>query len=341
MITIETGTVEISRNNARKIVKALPALLSANVLVFDVETTGLHPKWHEIVSIAAKSPDGVVDMYSLIMPKRPKDLLKKGNGEKSAYDINGIHPDDLSGSPTFAEAYPKIRQALADKHWVCWNADFDVRFLDTVCEKRGLERIPRAGVTCAMKLLSPLAGLRGQRRGRIHQVVVSEEADDRYRWQKLGRLASRLGIDSSQAHNAAADVNMTLQIMEWASENLEYLPAPSRTKPAARKAKPVYANDMQWKTYGTAIDDNNRRRILNKYIIQYQAKGLNLESRDGFSAVFVSQKKTNHIFHLLFSLITGGLWLFVWIFLLLTRRKKRQVLYVDELGAASLEPVKR
>ena len=229
-MAIAKGTVEISRNNADDIVSELPALLSSNAVVFDIETTGLNPKWHEIVSFAAKSSDGAIDMNTFIMPKRPKDLLKEGKDGQSAYDINGIHPDDLLGSPTFQEAYPKIRQALEGKHWVCWNADFDAKFLDIVCDKRGIQRIPRERVSCAMKLLSPLAGLRGQRRGRIERVVIREGADDRYRRQKLSRLAKRLGIDSSQAHNAVADVDMTIKIMQWASESLQSLPESSRKK---------------------------------------------------------------------------------------------------------------
>ena len=118
------GTVEISRENARKILDALPIVLSANAVIFDIETTGLHKKWDEIVSIAAKSPADPVGMKTLIMPKRPQKLLKKDENGKCAYDINGIHPDHLIGSPTFEEAYPQIRQVLERKHWVCWNAEF-------------------------------------------------------------------------------------------------------------------------------------------------------------------------------------------------------------------------
>ena len=221
---IAKGTVEISRENARKIITELPALLGSNAVVFDLETTGLNSRWHEIVSFAAKSPTDAVGTSTFIMPKRPKDLLKENQSGKSAYDINGIHPDDLVGSPTFQEAYPKIRQALEGKHWVCWNAEFDVGFLDAVCDKRSVERIPRAGVTCAMKLLSPLAGLRGQRRGKIVSVQVSNTADDWIRWQKLSSLAKRMGIDTRNAHDAIADVDITIAVMKWASENLNSLP---------------------------------------------------------------------------------------------------------------------
>ncbi|MDE2853531.1 MAG: 3'-5' exonuclease [Chloroflexota bacterium] len=239
------GTVEISRSNARRIIDLLPMILSPNAVVFDIETTGLQKSRNEIVSFAAKSPVNEDGVQTLIMPKRPQQLLKKDSEGKCAYDINGIHPDDLVGSPTFEEVYPLIRQELEGKHWICWNAEFDVEFLDKICDRRNLARIPRAGVTCAMELLSPLAGLRGQRRGRIEKVVVTEDADDRYRRQKLSGLAKRMGIDTRQAHDAAADVDMTIKIMKWASESLKSLAPPRKSATiASRKTKPVRTQKM-------------------------------------------------------------------------------------------------
>ena len=247
-MTITKGTIEISRNNASRILNDIPTMLGLNAVVFDIETTGLNARWHEIVSFAAKSPDGSSAVDTYIMPKRPDDLLKVGQSGKSAHDINGIHPDDLLGSPTFQEAYPQIRKVLEGKHWICWNSDFDVNFIDIVCDKRGVDRIPRTGVTCAMKLLSPLAGQRGQRRGRIESVAVSDKASDKYRWQKLGALARRMGIDTRGAHTAAADVDITIAVMNWASANLKHLPPLSKEPPApiatskaavSRKSRPV------------------------------------------------------------------------------------------------------
>ena len=195
------------------------------------------------------------------MPKRPKRLLQKGKDGKCAYDINGIHPDDLIGSPTFEEAYPQIREALQGKRWVCWNAAFDVGFLDEICARRNVENIPRAGVFCAMKLLSPLAGLRGQRRGKIERVRVVDRADDRARWQQLSRLASRMEIDVRNAHEAAADVAMTIEVIKWAAENLTSLPAPSnRAASASRKATPVIYKDKERKGFEQKTSASERQK---------------------------------------------------------------------------------
>ena len=335
------GAVEISRSNAKKIIEALPIMLSPDAVVFDIETTGLQKSRNEIVSFAAKSPVNQEGMQTLIMPKRPQQLLKKDSEGKCAYDINGIHPDDLVGSPTFEEAYPQIRQMLEGKHWICWNAEFDVEFLDEICDRRHVARIPRAGVMCAMLLLSPLAGLRGQRRGKIERVLVKDGADDRVRWQKLSSLAKRMGIDTRQAHDAAADVTMTIEVITWASENLKSLPAPrNKAATASRKAKPVIYQDKEIEGFGKKISTSERKQILNEKIIMCQADGKRLESREDFQAVLVTQNKTNHVLHLVISFFTGGLWLPVWLLIALTRKNKREVLQVDESGMASLKPAK-
>lgn len=221
-------TMNISSANAQEIIDAFPMMLGENAVVFDLETTGLNERstsgklWHEIVQFAAKSLDGSVDINMYIKPKRPNALLKKDKNGESAYDVNGIHPDDLINAPTFREAYPQIRQALEGKYWVCWNADFDVKFLDGVCDKRGLDRICRLGTICAMKLLSPLAGKKGTRRGKISQIQVQDgpvdhEKDAGLKAQKLSILAGRMGIDTrGKAHEAGNDVDMTIAIMNWA-----------------------------------------------------------------------------------------------------------------------------
>ena len=244
-MTQAKGTVEISLSNARKIVEALPILLHQDARVFDIETTGIEKSRNEIVSFAAKSSANQESMQTLIMPKRPQNLLKKDSGGKCAYDINGIHPDDLVGSPKFEEAYPLIRQMMENKYWICWNADFDVGFLDAICDRRRVERIPRLGVWCAMEILSPLAGLRGQRRGEIETVAIRDGVDDRFRKQKLSNLAKRMGIDTRNAHDAIADVEMTIQILQWASDNLKSLPAPSNKRVSLRvKTEPAHTEEM-------------------------------------------------------------------------------------------------
>ena len=75
--------------------------------------------------------------------------------------------------------------------------------LDSLCLRDQLPLIPRNRVVCAMKLLSPLAD-------------KWDEGRATYRWAKLEEMASAMQLEFPDAHDAAADVSMTIRVMRWA-----------------------------------------------------------------------------------------------------------------------------
>lgn len=89
---------------------------------------------------------------------------------------------------------------MGERNWVCWNADFDVALLDSLCIRHRLPLIPRNRVVCAMKLLSPLAGQRDAGRSA-------------YRWAKLEDMARSMQLEFPDAHDASADVKATMSVM--------------------------------------------------------------------------------------------------------------------------------
>ena len=190
----------------------LYSLSIEETIVFDTETTGVSSELDEAVSIAVRSfaaPKGApVEFYTLIAPRFPEKLLERNADGKSAYDIHGIHPNDLVGKPTFPVIHGRLREILRGKNWVCWNADFDVTLVDSLCIRHGLPLIPRNRVVCAMKLLSPLAG-------------KWDEGRAAYSWAKLEDMASAIGLEFPDAHDAAADVNMTISVMRWAYSQVQ------------------------------------------------------------------------------------------------------------------------
>ena len=133
-----------------------------DTIVFDTETTGIETDLDEAVSIAVRSyasPSGApVKYHSLIAPRFPGKLLERNAKGECAYDIHGIHPDDLAGQPPFPAVHKALWEIMWEKNWVCWNTDFDVALLDSLCLRHRLPLIPRKRVVCAMRLLSPLAG---------------------------------------------------------------------------------------------------------------------------------------------------------------------------------------
>ena len=185
----------------------LYSLGAEETIVFDTETTGTNPELDEAVSIAvqsfATSQGAPVAYHTLIAPRFPEKLLEQNAKNECAYDIHGIHPNDLVGKPTFPDIHGTLWEIMQGKNWVCWNTDFDVTLLDSLCVRHHLPLIPRNRVVCAMKLLSPLADKWDEGRGA-------------YRWAKLQDMASVMQLDFPQAHDAAADVKMTISVMRWA-----------------------------------------------------------------------------------------------------------------------------
>ena len=184
------------------------SLLSAeDTIVFDTETTGVNPGLDEAVSSAVQSfaaPKGTpVAYHTLIFPRFPEKLLERNADQQSAYDVHGVHPNDLVGQPSFPDIHGTLWQIMQGKNWVCWNTDFDVALLDSLCLRHQLPLIPRKRVVCAMKLLSPLAGKWDETRGA-------------YSWAKLEDMASVIGLEFPDAHDAAADVRTTISVMRWA-----------------------------------------------------------------------------------------------------------------------------
>ncbi len=185
----------------------LDSLSAEDTIVFDTETTGVDPELDEAVSIAVQSyaaPKGVpVEYHTLIKPRIPEKLLYQNAEMKSAYDIHGIHPDDLLGQPSFLDVHSTLWKIMRGKNWVCWNADFDVTLLDSLCIRHRLPLIPRNRVVCAMKLLSPLAG-------------KWDEGRATYRWANLEDIANVMKLEFPDTHDAAADVKMTIKVIRWA-----------------------------------------------------------------------------------------------------------------------------
>ena len=186
---------------------ALHSLGAEDTIVFDFETTGIEKHLDEAVSIAVQSyasPSGApVKYHSLIAPRFPGKLLERNAKGECAYDIHGIHPDNLAGQPPFQIVHGALWEIMWEKNWVCWDADFDVGLLDSLCLRHGLPLIPRKRVVCAMKLLSPLAG-------------KWDAGRSAYRKAKLEEMAQAMGAPSPADRNAAADVKMTIAVMRWA-----------------------------------------------------------------------------------------------------------------------------
>ncbi|GEM_PF-3224062 len=102
-----------------------------DLIILDLETTGVDPETDKIIEIGAvKIKDLKVkeDFTTLIDPKRPLS--------PEIERITGIREEDLKKAPTIEEVIPKLEKFLEDFPLVAHNKDFDQSFL----EKEGLSR---------------------------------------------------------------------------------------------------------------------------------------------------------------------------------------------------------
>jgi hypothetical protein len=99
---------------------------------------------------------------------------------------------------------------------------------------------------------------------------------------------------------------------------------------------------MQDQTVTTATTrwtSEQRKEALAHAVANEVRGGFNVQSQSDYQAVMIRPgQRTNHILHLILTIITGGLWLFVWVILALTHKKeRREVIHVDEFGNTNIQ----
>ena len=87
------------------------------------------------------------------------------------------------------------------------------------------------------------------------------------------------------------------------------------------------------------VSAEKRKSSLAQAIANQVRQGWSMESQSDFQAVLVKHgTKTNHLLHLILTLLTLGLWVFVWIGVaLFKKREKHLVITVDEFGNTNLQ----
>lgn len=82
-----------------------------------------------------------------------------------------------------------------------------------------------------------------------------------------------------------------------------------------------------------------RTAILTEAVREQVARGGVVERQTADEAVVVVGKPVNHFVHLFLAILTGGIWLAVWIFFALTQGPKRRSIRVDEQGQVQIGPI--
>jgi hypothetical protein len=82
----------------------------------------------------------------------------------------------------------------------------------------------------------------------------------------------------------------------------------------------------------TQLSADVRQSILDRRLLAAVSQGGEITSRSDFSAVLRYGQPVNHVLHLILSVLTLGIWLFIWLLLVLTNKRRVVFVAVDEFG---------
>lgn len=77
---------------------------------------------------------------------------------------------------------------------------------------------------------------------------------------------------------------------------------------------------------------DERSAALERYVLDAGRHGWRVQSQTPTTAQLLKGKPTNHVLHLILSIITLGLWLVVWILVVIFAGQKQRVVTVDNYG---------
>lgn len=80
------------------------------------------------------------------------------------------------------------------------------------------------------------------------------------------------------------------------------------------------------------LSATDRTAMLERYVADAGRHGWRVQSMTATQAQLLKGKPTNHVLHLILSLITLGLWLFVWLGVVIFAGQKQKLVTVDAYG---------
>ena len=98
------------------------------IIITDVETTGLDPRFHEIVEIGAIKVDADLNEIRRFDMKVHPIFLDRA--EPKALEVNGYNEEDWADAASYFEAACRFRDFSADGVLAAWNITFEYNFLD-------------------------------------------------------------------------------------------------------------------------------------------------------------------------------------------------------------------
>jgi DNA polymerase III epsilon subunit family exonuclease len=170
---------------------------TAEIIVFDVETTGLSAtdgdRIIEIAAMKIKNAQIVDKFYSLVNPKRSLP--------HAATLVNQITEDMVADAPTAQEVLPQMIDFIAGGCVAGHNVRFDLGFLCYELSLQGRKLKTETPAVDTLKMAKDLLPYLSS--------------------YKLAYLARSLGVTIGETHRAMADVEITVRVLQRLMEMAE------------------------------------------------------------------------------------------------------------------------
>lgn len=165
-------------------------LTEVDLLAVDVETTGLDPARHEVVSIGCVPVRGLAIQLGGARRYAVRPADPAGVGQSAT--VHGITDDEAARARPLVELLPEVLAALEGRLLLAHHASIEVGFLTRACRALGVQP-PELTVVDTVRLQR-----RVLRRGHAHGHVPEEELT-------LERARRHLGLPRYRSHDALGD----------------------------------------------------------------------------------------------------------------------------------------
>lgn len=173
--------------------------LPETYVVIDIETTGLSPKYDEIIELSAVkvSKHEIIEDFSTLV--KPESVYIDDDGSEYYVDefitnLTGITNDMLEKAPLFADVADKFLSFVGDSIVIGHNINFDINFIyDNVLDYIGIEF---SNDYCDL-------------------LRISRKLFPNFRNHKLSTLSQEFGIKQHQAHRGLNDCLTTFMCFEY------------------------------------------------------------------------------------------------------------------------------
>ena len=165
------------------------------VVVVDVETTGLDPDSDRIVEVAAARGDLSVLLRGETKPYFETLEARVNPGvpiPAAASRVHGIHDKDVKDEDSFAEVAAQLREFIGPRAVIAHNSTFDTSFLNAELARAGVEDLTANPTYCTMR--------------RFRQICPGEPSS-------LDAVAGKIGRErTGRHHGALEDTMLTIAI---------------------------------------------------------------------------------------------------------------------------------